>query len=225
MPMNKMILYKEWLKTRWLLLGILLAMAALTFYCFLNLAKVVEFRGAGLLWEALVTKETVLTELLRYVPAIAGALLALGQFIPEIQQKRLKLTLHLPYPQGRMLLMMALYGLVALTLLFALQACASAWVLSAWVPGELVARVLRTMAVWYLAGWAGYLFTSALCLEPTWRLRVLILLVAAGFLRLLYLSGIPEAYNGFFPWLLLYVAASAGLVFAGVARFKEGHQD
>ena len=29
--MNKMILYKEWLKTRWLLLGILLAMAALTF--------------------------------------------------------------------------------------------------------------------------------------------------------------------------------------------------
>ena len=124
-----------------------------------------------------------------------------------------------------MLLMMALYGLVALTLLFALQACVSAWVLSAWVPGELVARVLRTMAVWYLAGWAGYLFTSALCLEPTWRLRVLILLVAAGFLRLLYLSGIPEAYNGFFPWLLLYVAASAGLVFAGVARFKEGHQD
>ena len=208
MPMNKMILYKEWLKTRWLLLGILTALAALTFYCFLNLSKVVEFRGAGLLWEALVTKETVLTEILRYVPAVAGALLALGQFIPEIQHKRLKLTLHLPYPQGRMLLMMA-----------------SAWVLSAWVPGEPVMRVLRTMAVWYLAGWAAYLFTSALCLEPTWRFRVLILLVAAGLLRLLYLSDIPEAYNGFFGWLLLYVAASAGLLFAGVARFKEGHQD
>ena len=124
-----------------------------------------------------------------------------------------------------MLLVMALYGLVVLTLLYALQACVSAWVLSAWVPGELLARVLRTMAVWYLAGWAGYLFTSALCLEPTWRLRMLILLVVAGLLRLLYLSGIPESYNGFFPWLLLYVAASAGLLFAGVARFKEGLQD
>ena len=223
--MNRMIIEKEWLKTRWLLLGILAAMAALTFYCFLNLAKVVEIRGAGLLWEALVTKETVLTEILRYVPAIAGALLALGQFVPEIQQKRLKLTLHLPYPQGKMILMMAAFGLVSLTLLFAVQACVSAWILSAWVPGELVARVLRTMAVWYLAGWAAYLFTSALCLEPTWRFRVLILLVAAGLLRLLYLSDIPEAYNGFFGWLLLYVAASAGLLFAGVARFKEGHQD
>ncbi len=223
--MTKMILYKEWLKTRWVLPGILTAVTALTFYCFLNLAKVVEIRGAGLLWEALVTKDTVLTEILRYVPAIAGALLALGQFFPEIQQKRLKLTLHLPCPQGKMILVMAAFGLVALTLLFALQAGVSAWILSIWVPGELVSRVLGTMAVWYLAGWAAYLFTSALCLEPTWRFRVLILVVAAGLFRLLYLSAVPQAYGRFFPWLLLYVSASAGLLFSGVARFKEGLQD
>ena len=40
--MNKMILYKEWLKTRWVLLGIALVTAALTAYCFLNLTKVVQ---------------------------------------------------------------------------------------------------------------------------------------------------------------------------------------
>jgi len=223
--MNKMILYKEWLKTRWILLGMFLVLAALTFYCFLNLTKVVEIQGAELLWEALVTKDTVLTELFRFVPAILGALLALAQFIPELQHKRLKLTLHLPYKQSSMLLMMVGYGLVALTLLFALQVCASACILSSWVPGELVGRILRTMAVWYLAGWAAYLFAAALCLEPTWRFRVLILLVAAGLLRILYLSGVPEAYNGFFPYLFLYVLAAGGLLFSGVARFKEGLQD
>ena len=47
--MNKMILYKEWLKTRWVLLGILLVFAAIGFYCFLNLSKVVEIRGGALL--------------------------------------------------------------------------------------------------------------------------------------------------------------------------------
>lgn len=223
--MNKMILYKEWLKTRWVLLGILLVLAALTFYCFLNLTKVVQIRGAELLWEALVTKETVLTEILRYVPALCGAILALAQWLPETHNKRLKLTLHLPYPQGKMLLMIAASGLLALALLFASHALVSAWVLSAWVPMELVGRVLRTMAVWYLAGWASYLFTSALCLEPTWKVRVLVLLVAAGLLRLLFLSGIPEAYNGFFPCLLLYVLLAGGLLYAGVARFKEGLQD
>ena len=223
--MNKMILYKEWLKTRWVLLGLAVVMAALTAYCFLNLAKVVQIRGGALLWEALVTKETVLTEILRFVPAISAAFLALSQWIPEIQRGRLKLTLHLPYRQTGMLLMIAGFGLVTLTLLFALQALVSAWILSAWVQGELVVRILNTMAVWYLAGWAAFLLTSALCLEPTWRMRVLILLVAAGLLRLLFLSGIPEAYNGFFPWLLVYVLLSGGLLFAGVARFKEGLQD
>lgn len=223
--MNKMILYKEWLKTRWVLLGIALVTAALTAYCFLNLTKVVQIRGAELLWGALVHKETVLTEILRFVPAIAGALLALSQWIPEIQRKRLKLTLHLPYSQTGMLAMITVYGLVALTVLFGLQALASAWAMGTWVPAELVTRILRTMAVWYLAGWAAYLFTSALCLEPTWRMRVVLLLVAAGVLRLMFLSGVPEAYNGFFPWMFVYVLLSGGLLFSGVARFKEGLQD
>ena len=223
--MNKMILYKEWLKTRWVLLGIALVTAALTAYCFLNLTKVVQIRGAELLWGALVHKETVLTEILRFVPAIAGALLALSQWIPEIQRKRLKLTLHLPYSQTGMLAMITVYGLVALTVLFGLQALASAWAMGTWVPAELVTRILRTMAVWYMAGWAAYLFTSALCLEPTWRMRVVVLLVAAGVLRLMFLSGVPEAYNGFFPWMFVYVLLSGGLLFSGVARFKEGLQD
>lgn len=223
--MNKMILYKEWLKTRWFLLGILVVLSAVTFYCFLNLSKVVQIRGGALLWELLVSKETVLTEILKYLPPVAGALFALAQFLPEVLHKRLKLTLHLPYPQGRMLLTMVGYGLVVLAVLFALQALSSAIVLRSWIPGELVTRILRTMAVWYLAGWAAYLFASALCLEPTWRLRVVILLVAAGFLRLLYLSGVPEAYNGFYPGLLLFVLCSGSLLFLGVARFKEGLQD
>jgi hypothetical protein len=223
--MNKMILYKEWLKTRWVLLGIVLVMAAITFYCFLNLTKVVQIRGAEILWETLVSKETVLTEIFRYVPAAAAALLALSQWLPEMQHKRLKLTLHLPYPQGRMILTIAAYGLVILTVLYALQACCSALVFAQWIPAELIARIVRTMAVWYLAGWAAYLFTSALCLEPTWRFRVPILLVSAGLLRILYLSGIPEAYNGFFWILLPYVIASGSLLFLSVSRFKEGYQD
>ena len=223
--MNKMILYKEWLKTRWVLLGIVLVMAAITFYCFLNLTKVVQIRGAEILWETLVSKETVLTEIFRYVPAAAAALLALSQWLPEMQHKRLKLTLHLPYPQSRMILTIAAYGLVILTVLYALQACCSALVFAQWIPAELIARIVRTMAVWYLAGWAVYLFTSALCLEPTWRFRVLLLLSLAGLLRILYLSPIPEAYNGFFWFLLPYVIASGSLLFLSVSRFKEGYQD
>ena len=224
--MNKMILYKEWLKTRWILLGILAVFAALTFYCLLNLAKVVEFRGGEILWGTLVAKDTVLVELLKYLPAIAGGVLALAQFLPEVARKRLKLTLHLPYPQGRMIALMALYGLCALLLVFAMQAAAVAIVLRGWIVRELVSRILVTAAVWYLAGWALYLWTAAVCLEPTWRMRILLLLLLAGLVRLLlFLSPVPEAYNGFLPWLLLYVLCSGVLLFHSVSRFKEGIQD
>ena len=223
--MEKMIIYKEWLKTRWVLLGILLVLGAITFYCFLNLSKVVEIRGAELLWEALVGKDTVLTEILRYLPVAAGVLLSAAQFVPEVAQKRLKLTLHLPYPQGRMLLDLVLYGLGVLSVLFLLQAVVAGAILSRWVVWELVARILRTMAVWYLAGWAAYLFTAAICLEPTWKMRALEVLVAAGLFVLLFKSPIPEAYNGFFPFLLVYVLLSVSLLYYGVARFKEGKQD
>ena len=223
--MDKMIIYKEWLKTRWVLFGILLVTAAITFYCFLNLSKVVEIRGAELLWEALVGKDTVLTEILRYLPVAAGVLLSAAQFVPEVAQKRLKLTLHLPYPQGKMLLCLVLYGLVSLGVLFLLQSAVSALMLSRWVVWELVARILRTMAVWYLAGWAAYLFTAAICLEPTWKMRALEALVAAGLFVLLFKSPVPEAYNGFFPFFLVYVFLSVSLLYYGVARFKEGKQD
>ena len=223
--MNKMILYKEWLKTRWPLLGALVVMGAFTFYSLLNLAKVVQFRGADILWSTLVFKDTVLIEQLRYLPALAGALVAVAQFLPEMQRKRLKLTLHLPYPQGKMIALMALYGLCAITLLFWVQALTVALVLGRWVVWELVARILVTSAVWYLAGWAAYLWVAAICLEPTWRMRVVLFLLLAGVVGLLFLSSVPEAYDSFLPWLVLYVICGAVLLFHSVARFKEGLQD
>jgi len=223
--MKKMILYKEWIKTRWVLLGIVLTTIALTFYAFLNLFKVVEFRGAEILWTTLIAKDTVLLEYFRYVPALFGAVLALAQMLPEVSHKRLKLTLHLPYPEGAMLGIMTGYGMLALTVVFGLHAAVSACLLDRWLVGELTARVFKTMLVWYLAGWASYLWTSALCLEPTWRRRVLLLAILAAVLGLLFLSPVPEAYNSFLPCLTVYVLLSAILLRGSIARFKEGKQD
>ena len=223
--MNRMILYKEWVKSRWFLLSAVLVTLSLTAFTLLSLAKNVEFHGAGLLWSAMILKDTVLIESLRYLPVLVGGLLALVQFLPETNRKRLKLTLHLPYPQGKMLVMMYGYGLAVLLVLFLLQALSVGLVLNRWIVAELTGRVLKTAAVWYLAGFAAYLWMAAVCLEPAWKMRAVLLVLLAGLLYLLYLSSTPESYNGFFPWLLLYVLAGQGLVFHSIARFKEGRQD
>ena len=223
--MGKMILYKEWLKTRWVLLAIFAVFAGALFYSLLNLAKVVEFRGAAVLWSTLVAKDTVLLEILRYLPAVAGGVLAAAQFLPETGRKRLKLTLHLPYPEWKMILMLVCYGIVGLTVVFALSAAICTLVMGQWIAAELTARIIRTMLVWFLAGYAVYIWTAAAILEPTWKVRALLLVILGALLWLLFLSQVPEAYNGFLPWLCLYVAASYVLVRGSVVRFKEGCQD
>ena len=89
----------------------------------------------------LLSRDTVFIELLQYLPLIIGALFASLQFIPEMTQKRLKLTLHLPYPQQRMILLMLLAGVAQISIVFLLQA-ASLWIyLQQHIACEMVARI------------------------------------------------------------------------------------
>ena len=220
-----MILYKEWLKTRWFLAAAALVLAGATGYALLSVSKTIQINGADKLWAMLLFKETVLIGTLQYIPALLGGLLAAFQFVPETARKRLKLTLHLPFPQGAMIGLMSLYGVLVLTLLFALQTGVLALVLRRWFVSELVARMLLTSVPWLTAGYAAYLWVAALCLEPSWRARIVLLLLLSALLRILFLSNIPESYNPFLPGLVAYVCGGVLLLYRGVARFKEGIQD
>lgn len=223
--MNKAIFFKEWLKTRryFLLMGIV--SAGFTLYAILRIARVVSFKGAEHLWAILLTRETVFIETLTFLPLICGILLAIVQFVPEMTQKRLKLTLHLPYPQQKMIFMMLGIGLLLLSVLFGAQNLVLAGYLQSIVPAELVSRILLTSLPWFICGLSAYLFTAAVCLEPAWQMRAVNALVFAGTARLHFLSTTPEAYNSFIGLLFCVAICTALLPLRSVGRFKEGCQD
>ena len=223
--MKKMIFYKEWIKTRWYILAAAAVLALGTSYVLLNLGKAAQFKGNSFLWSYVIAQDSVLIEPLKYLPFILGGLLAAVQMLPELSGKRLKLTLHLPYPQQKTIMLMCLYGIVALAILFAVQAAAVSIALNCWIAPELVCRIMKTAAVWYLAGFVSYIWCAAVCLEPSWKMRSLLLVLLAGMAHLLFISPVPESYNGFFPWLALYSSAGLSMAFYGIARFKEGVQD
>ena len=151
--------------------------------------------------------------------------MAVVQFVPEMQQKRLKLTLHLPYPQRRMIILMLGAGLVQVLGIFLLNN-AVLWIyLQSILAPELVSRILLTALPWYLCGLTGYLLAAWICLEPTWYRRIVNLLIAAGVIRIFYLGTTPEAYNCFLIGLALYVVVIVLLPQLSVARFKQGCQD
>ena len=208
--MTKAIFYKEWLKLRWYFLLAFIVSNGMVAYCMLRIDRAIELKGAAHIWEVMVLKNVTFIDLLQYVPLITGIIAALVQFIPEMQRKCLKLTLHLPCSQQKMTVAMLATGV---TVLFGCY-LANLLIAVSYLPGA-----------WYLSGFAGYLFTAWICLEPTWKRRILNAAVAAITLRVYFLGVVPQSYNDFLPYLLVYTILLTTLSFISIRRFKAGRQD
>lgn len=196
-----------------------------TSYALFQIYRITQFKGVGHVWEILLQKDTVFIDLLQYLPLFTGILAGIVQFVPEMQMKRLKLTLHLPYSHLRMILMMLCIGLVMLMSLFILHYLVLSGYLYTILAPELAFRILLTALPWYMAGLVAYLLTAWICLEPTWKGRVTNAVITTATLRLFFLSDIPEAYNPMIPVLLILTVCIVGFPWLSVKRFTAGRQD
>lgn len=221
----KAIFYKEWLKTRWYLLSAAAVTLGTTGYSLLRIMRVAELKGITHVWEAIISRDAVFVDTLEYLPLLAGMLLALVQFMPEMHRKCLKLTLHLPCAHIRMITLMTAFGAAALAAIFA-AACLTIYLfLRGILAPELYGRILLTAAPWFLAGIAGYLTVAWVCLEPAWKRRAADIAVAVPLLWIYFLAPAPAAYGAFLPALTVFTLLTATLSWLSVARFREGKQD
>lgn len=223
--MEKAIIFKEWIKTRMVFFISLVLALATAGYAMLMVNRLIELKGVEHLWLIMLLKDNTFIDIIKYVPVAVGIAIGIAQMAPEMSQKRLKLTLHLPYPQGRLLALMLATGVSELLIIFALQTAVVAVRYSFLLPAELVWRVMLTSLPWYLAGFAAYFFVTSICLEGTWRRRIIIGLLGVAALMIFFLQPAPEAYNGMSLLLVIVVILLSILSFGSVIRFKEGRQD
>lgn len=216
--------YKEYLKTRWYLLLMLLTTSGFAGYGLLRLHRVAAVNGIGHAWEVMLMHDVVFIDLLEYVPVICGLVLALVQFVPEMYHKCLKLTLHLPVSHLKAVNQMLLWGVAAIVAC-AIVNYAILWgYMSQVLANELWSRILWTALPWYLAGLAAYLLGAWIILEPAWRRRIVNIVVAVLVLKVYFVSEQPMAYFGFLPWLALYTVALISFSWISISRFKEGKE-
>ena len=90
---------------------------------------------------------------------------------------------------------------------------------------ELTDRILLTSLPWYIGGITAYSLTSWICLEPTWKRKLLNFFISCGIIRIFFLSNVPQAYDGFIWILLLFTGFTFILPWLSVTRFKAGKQD
>lgn len=223
--MQKALIFKEWVKTRMVFFISLALAVCVALYAVLMMKRLVELKGMEHLWLIMLLKDNTFIDIIKYVPLVVGVAVAIAQMAPEMVQKRLKLTLHLPYPQRRLISLMLATGMAELLVIFFVQALIIFIYDASIMPSQMTWRVMLTTLPWYFAGFTAYLFVTSICLEGTWRRRIVLSLLAIAVLMIFFLQPVPEAYNAIVWLMVLLVFLLTIFSFGSVVRFKEGRQD
>lgn len=222
--MTKAILYKEWIKVRWLLLLVSLIYVATAVFTLIKLNRSFRFAGAVHLWNMIIQNDLVLIDYLTYLPVIGGVLIALGQYVPEMMKRKLKLTLHLPMPIVRPVWIMMFFGIGSLLLINIVSALIVGSVVQSKLAFEILAAWTQALAPCLMAGLTAYLLTTWICIEPVWLQRILNAVVGSLLIYLHFLSTPSGGYVYLMPFLLVLDCVCCLFVFYSVSRFRQGTQ-
>lgn len=220
--MTKAIFFKELIKTRRVFWISLLVAIIFAIYAIMCIRRVGTSHGVEHIWLIMLMKDQTFIDAIKFLPPVIGLALGVAQMSPETQQKRLKLTLHLPYPQNKLIFTMICAGMVQCLLIFIIQALIIGIYYYGVVAPEMTTHVMLTTLPWYLAGLTSYLFTAAVCLEGTWRRRIILSLIALGVVSIYYMQSVPQAYNGIIFGAIIFTLLLILLSLYSVNRFKEG---
>lgn len=216
------IAYKEWLKIRWTFLAMILVCAGFTVNIVLDLSHMMKMERPMNVWAYVILMQYPFYSSLRYIPLLVGCAVAVAQFVPEVMQSRLKLSLHLPLRENRVLIWMVAYGGGIVGLLFLVEIAVLVGIALAYFPFEVMRSMVLTILPWFFAGIGGYLIAATVVVEPRWLRRVMIILLGYGFLEALVMLAAIEAYR---PSLLLFAIAASctipGITLSG-HRFRKG---
>lgn len=220
--MTKAIFYKEWIKLRWLLAGLAGVFMAIIPYLVLNLHSKFRFAGKAHLWAVIAEKDVNMISQLQYLPLIAGIMMGLFQFIPEMNKKSFKLTLHLPHPEKLTVIKMMLFGFGSLASIFVATGGLLLALIRFSLPPTIIVSWLIASLPWYLAGITAYLLAAWVCIEPSWKQRAVNTLIAASILSIFLRASGSFGYLYATPVLIALVVLALLFTFYSVFRFKEG---
>jgi hypothetical protein len=215
-------LFKEWIKLRLYWTFMLLGSAGFAAYLCLRLRHTHQFNDAISVWGAWMFKGYLFFAPFQFFPLAAGVTLGALQFLPETLNKRIRLALHLPLGEERVVSHHLLAGVLGLGLAFLPPAAMFALAGLIYFPTEFQQNLVLTLTPWIVAGFAGYLLTAALLLENAWRYRVFYLLFGGAALRLFFLADFYDVYQRVLAGFTLWSAALFLLPLLSSHRFRKG---
>ena len=160
MNLFKALSYKEWMKTRKFILVAFVLLAAVAVYSYIDITYAIRIEEAVNIWYGFIFQGVSVSNLMMYLIPLSGISMAIVQFVPEMTNKRFKLTLHLPASETRLVSAMLLYGHGVLFALYFVCIVFMSVIIGLVMPSEVVQMMVSQFLPWITAGLAGYGFTG-----------------------------------------------------------------
>jgi len=155
-----------------------------------------------------------------YLPVISAAVFCFCQFLPEMRDERMRISLHLPCPLWLLMLGHICYGLIFLVFLCGVELGALLLLLARQYPPEAVHTAFWTMLPWCIAGIYAYLCCSWMLIEPKRKTRLLGLLLGVCVCAPLLSSWIPGAFTAAAIPFLLGIPVLMAALFLPALHFR-----
>lgn len=220
--MLKSIFYKEWIKIgKVSLLMLITGLIAIT-GIYLTVRHDLIMTDAQNYWDGIIHRKYLYFSILQFLPLIFGIIIAIAQFVPEITEKRIKLSLHLPVNEEGIVLKMTGFGAAVLAGVYIILFLVFYIWGSIYFPAEITGMATLTLVPWFLSGLAAYFLISFIVLEPIWKYRICYILIGGVFTGLFYKSTLAGAYQPAMPALVLCVLMVSTATLFSIHRFRKG---
>ena len=193
------VLYKEIVKMRIAWSVLFFFNAAFMGWLFVGVRQLFRLDHPEVVWYRVLHLGQAHYTAFRYVPLGVGVVFACLQFLPEMRDERMRLSLHLPASTNGVVLTHLAAGLAVLGVIYLFDVAALVCMTLHYFPDDVLATTLLTVAPWLLAGVIGYLGTTLALLEPGLKPRVFILAVTAGLASPMLAKVMPGAFAGALP--------------------------
>ncbi len=204
-----------------MLLSVLLGVGLLI-YMYLSTAELFRVRGAVEIWGAAIEGKLAIASVWLYLyPVVVALGLSLLQYSSEIRDKRLKLTLHLPHSEAKIVGGLYGFGWSVMTLFSMVFFGLFYTVLSIYYPEEIMQIEAMRFFGYYLVAVGLYFLVAWIVIEPIWRRRIVGFL--SGIVLLWFFYGSQLTSLGFSALLALDILL-IGAAYTAVVRFKDGAQ-
>ncbi len=214
--------YKEWIKVRLVFwLSLIVGMGIIAAMYIIIRSELTDTPANHYLWKML-NRDYIFFSLFKYVPLGIGLLTGLAQFIPEITDKRIKLTLHLPLNEEKAGLQMIAFGIFSICTVFILMLAVFLAFGRYYFPYEVMKVASITVAPWFYSGFAAYFITGMVTIEPIWKYRIAYLVIGGLFTKMLFVLWQAGSYiyaNAFFAALVVLFSIS---ILFSIYRFRKG---